>query len=89
MEKEGVLFFEGVHPEKIDTEIQKVVYTEAIIQHHDMDVKKVENPEFQKARELGIETRSYPEALGEIVASFSHSIAIAGTHGKSTTASMM
>ena len=46
------------------------------------------NPEFKKARELGLKMMSYNEALGKLIKNY-RSIAVAGTHGKTTTATML
>lgn len=46
-----------------------------------------DNPELRKAKKLNITTKSYPEALGTFTEDY-FTIAISGTHGKSTTASM-
>jgi UDP-N-acetylmuramate--alanine ligase len=48
-----------------------------------------ENPELALARELGIEVVSRAEALGALMRECECSIAIAGTHGKTTTTSMI
>lgn len=48
-----------------------------------------ENPEMQKARELGIPTMSRAQVLGQLMRECKNSIAIAGTHGKTTTTSMV
>jgi len=47
-----------------------------------------ENPELAEARRLGIPVLSYFQALGRIMAS-RQGVAIAGTHGKSTTTAML
>jgi UDP-N-acetylmuramate--alanine ligase len=46
------------------------------------------NPELLRAAELSIPALSYFQALGKITAG-GHTIAVAGTHGKSTTAAMI
>lgn len=46
------------------------------------------NPELMRARELGVETLTRASALA-ILMSESKSIAVAGTHGKTTTSSML
>lgn len=46
------------------------------------------NPELLSAKEQGITTLSYPEALGEITKSYKL-IAIAGSHGKTTSTGML
>lgn len=49
---------------------------------------KLDNPELLAATRLGLETLSYAEALGRCMAGRT-TVAIAGTHGKSTTAAML
>lgn len=46
------------------------------------------NPELKEAKEQGIETKSYPEALGEITRDY-YTIAVSGTHGKSSVSSLI
>ena len=46
------------------------------------------NPELKKAKKLGIKCQSYPEALGELTKKY-FTIAVSGTHGKSTTTAMI
>lgn len=65
--------------DNIASEIDLVVYTEAMPHDH---------PELEKARSLGIKTVNYFEALG-MVANEYYLIAIAGTHGKTTTTAML
>jgi UDP-N-acetylmuramate--alanine ligase len=57
-----------------------VVYTAAV---------KSDNPELKRAGELGIPVIDRAEMLGLLMKKFSNSIAIAGTHGKTTTTSMV
>ncbi len=64
----------------IDADTGLVVYTAAI--HPD-------NPEYQDAVSLGIPMMTRAELLGEIMANYSDSVAVAGTHGKTTTTSML
>ena len=47
------------------------------------------NPEATAVRERGIRQMSFPVAFGELVAAGKHSVVIAGTHGKTTTAALM
>ena len=47
------------------------------------------NPEATAVRERGIPQMSFPAAFGALVAAGRHSIVIAGTHGKTTTAALM
>lgn len=48
-----------------------------------------DNPELARARELGIETATRAEVLGLLMSEYENSIAISGTHGKTTTTSMV
>ena len=57
-----------------------VVYTAAISQ---------DNPELVHAKELGIPTIERSTFLGELTRCFENTITIAGTHGKTTTTSMV
>jgi UDP-N-acetylmuramate--alanine ligase len=57
-----------------------VVYTAAI---------KEDNPEYVEAKRLGIPTLDRAEFLGYIMKDFKKGIAVAGTHGKTTTTSML
>jgi len=47
-----------------------------------------ENPELVAARALGVEVLRYPEVLGRLVEA-QKSVAVAGVHGKSTTAALV
>jgi len=49
---------------------------------------KQDNPELREARQKGIKCQSYPEALGELTKN-NFTIAVTGTHGKSTTTCML
>ena len=75
----GIKVFIGHYPENI-TGNDVVVYTAAI---------KDDNPELKHAREIGIPTVERADFLGEITRCFKDTITIAGTHGKSTTTSMV
>ena len=57
-----------------------VVYTAAI---------KDDDPELVRARELGIKTEERADFLGKITKAFEDTICISGTHGKTTTTSMV
>lgn len=57
-----------------------VIYTAAVSE---------DNPELLSAAEHKIPTISRAEALGQLMLNYSQSIAIAGTHGKTTTTSMV
>ena len=59
---------------------QLIVYTAAI---------KDNNPELVRAKETGIPAIERAVLLGMLMSTYPHSIAVAGTHGKSTTTSML
>jgi UDP-N-acetylmuramate--alanine ligase len=61
-----------------------VIYTEAILNK----LSTVTNPEFLAAQQREIPMKSYFEYLGEISRNF-RTIAIAGTHGKTTTTGLI
>lgn len=46
------------------------------------------NPELKAAKDREVQTFSYPEALGELTKEY-YTIAVSGTHGKSTTTAMI
>ncbi len=75
----GATVFCGHSAENITTP-DLVVYTAAI---------KDDNPELKKAREMGIKTVARSVMLGTIMKEYKKAISIAGTHGKTTTTSMM
>ncbi|MDQ3014286.1 MAG: UDP-N-acetylmuramate--L-alanine ligase [bacterium] len=77
--KEGATIFYEQKAENINSLIELVIYTVAIPE---------DNPELVKARELGIPAITYPQALG-VISSHKYTIAVAGTHGKTTTTAMM
>ncbi|MBQ8814816.1 MAG: UDP-N-acetylmuramate--L-alanine ligase [Lachnospiraceae bacterium] len=66
--------------ENITPESGIVVYTAAV--HPD-------NPEFARAKELGLPMMTRAELLGQIMKNYGEAIAISGTHGKTTTTSMV
>lgn len=79
LEKEGVTFFATQEASNITRGIDMVVYTEAMSADH---------PEMIAARELGVPMMNYFEALG-LVANEYYLVAVAGTHGKTTTTAML
>ena len=80
LEQKGVQIFYGQRAKNITPGIDLVVYTAAI--HED-------NPEYAAAKEKNIPMLSRAELLGQIMDNYQNSIAVAGTHGKTTTTSMM
>ena len=77
---EGVHVAIGQKAENIDENMKKIVYTAAV--HED-------NPELMRAKELGIPLLTRAELLGETMKNYRTSVAVAGTHGKTTTTSMI
>ncbi|MCD8154460.1 MAG: UDP-N-acetylmuramate--L-alanine ligase [Clostridiales bacterium] len=80
LEERGVQVFYGQRASNIAEGIDVVVYTAAI--HPD-------NPEFACAKEKGLPMLTRAELLGQIMRNYETSIAVAGTHGKTTTTSMI
>lgn len=80
LEEKGARIFYGQRASNIEDSIDVVVYTAAI--HPD-------NPEFACAREKGIPMLTRAELLGQIMKNYEIPIAISGTHGKTTTTSMV
>lgn len=64
---------------RIDSTFEKVVYTEAVW---------IEQSEIVHAQDIWIQIQTYPQALAEI-ANNKRLIAVCGTHGKSTTTSLV
>jgi len=69
----------GPNKEENIVDYDLVIYSPAI---------KESNPELSIAKERGIKTLSYPQALGDLTREY-FTIAVSGTHGKSTTTSMI
>jgi UDP-N-acetylmuramate--alanine ligase len=80
LENKGALIFYGQKAENIAPDCDLVVYTAAI--HPD-------NPEYIQAKSLQIPMMSRAELLGQMMLNYVSSIAVAGTHGKTTTTSML
>lgn len=57
-----------------------VIYTAAV---------KQDNPEIMRARELNIPVVDRAEFLGQIMKQYKYAVAVAGTHGKTTTTSLI
>ncbi|OHA62272.1 MAG: hypothetical protein A2556_00380 [Candidatus Vogelbacteria bacterium RIFOXYD2_FULL_44_9] len=79
LQKLGAKIFYDQKADNISADTDLVVYTIAIPE---------DNPELKKARELRIKCLTYPEMLGFISAD-KYTIAISGTHGKTTTTAML
>ena len=79
LRKLGARVFIGQKARNVPAECDLVIYTIAVTP---------DNPEFAEAKRRGIHMMSYPEALGEI-ARGKFTIAVSGTHGKTTTTAMI
>ncbi len=77
--RQGAEIFIG-HDENNINDVDLVVYTAAVSE---------DNPELLKAKELNIPTMDRAEFLGQIMKGHKYNVAISGTHGKTTTTSMV
>ncbi len=82
LEDKGIKIFYGQKAENISSmgNINAVVYTAAV--HPD-------NPEFVAAKAAGIPMLTRAELLGQIMKEYELPVAVSGTHGKTTTTSML
>lgn len=80
LESRGARVYIGQRASNIEDSVQLVVYTAAI--HPD-------NPEYQEAVRRNLPMLTRAELLGQLMHNYKTPIAIAGTHGKTTTTSMV
>ncbi|MCR5754244.1 MAG: UDP-N-acetylmuramate--L-alanine ligase [Acetatifactor sp.] len=80
LEEKGVHVFYGQRAENITDDIDCAVFTSAI--HKD-------NPEYIAVMQKNIPSLTRAELLGQLMLNYKTSIAISGTHGKTTTTSMI
>ncbi len=80
LESKGVKVNYGQVAENITSDIDLVVYTAAI---------REDNEEWLAAKKANIPMLTRAELLGQIMDNYSKSIAVSGTHGKTTTTSMI
>ena len=80
LERKGVRVLYGQRAENITPDIDCVVFTSAIREN---------NPEYIATVERGIPHLTRAELLGQLMRNYRTSIAISGTHGKTTTTSMV
>lgn len=76
---EGVQIFSEQVAENISSDYELIIYTEAMTEDH---------PEMKAARAAGVRMVNYFEALGLAMNPY-YLIAVAGTHGKTTTSAMI
>lgn len=79
LRESGIKVSIGHSPKNVDG-ADIVVYNAAI---------KPDNPELAEAIKRGIPTMERPVALGHIMEPYKHRVGVAGTHGKTTTTSMI
>ena len=80
LEAKGARVYIGQRASNIKEDVDLVVYTAAI--HPD-------NPEFACAKEKNIPMLTRADLLGQIMKNYELPIAVSGTHGKTTTTSMI
>ena len=80
LEGEGIEVKYTQVAENITPDIDHVVYTAAISK---------DNPEFKKAQELNIPLVNRASLLSDIMKGYKYSIGVSGTHGKTSTTSML
>ncbi len=79
LSNEGATVYIGQRSSNISEDIDLCVYTAAI--HPD-------NPEYIRCQELSIPMMTRAEFLGQLMKNYSDSVAVSGTHGKTTTSAM-
>ncbi|HEY4517276.1 MAG TPA: UDP-N-acetylmuramate--L-alanine ligase [Candidatus Paceibacterota bacterium] len=79
LKKLGAVVFEGNAAGNVTEGIDLLVYTAAVLE---------DNPELLEAKRRGIPTMTYPQMLGLLSRDY-YTIAISGTHGKTTTTGMV
>ncbi|MCR4739222.1 MAG: UDP-N-acetylmuramate--L-alanine ligase [Lachnospiraceae bacterium] len=80
LESAGIKIYIGQRAENIQDGTDLVVYTAAI--HED-------NPELSEVRRRGLPALTRAELLGQIMKNYALPVAVSGTHGKTTTTSML
>ncbi|MCQ2530492.1 MAG: UDP-N-acetylmuramate--L-alanine ligase [Lachnospiraceae bacterium] len=76
----GAVIYIGQSKDNISKDIDLIVYTAAISK---------ENPELVRAQELGIEAMTRADFLGLLMKNYETAICVSGTHGKTTTTSLI
>jgi UDP-N-acetylmuramate--alanine ligase len=80
LESLGITVLLGQRPSNITKDIEVVVYTAAISE---------DNEELMEVKRLGIPLLTRAQLIGQVMPNFENSIAVSGTHGKTTTTSML
>jgi UDP-N-acetylmuramate: L-alanyl-gamma-D-glutamyl-meso-diaminopimelate ligase len=76
----GIPVMQGYKPENLSHNPDLVIVG---------NVCRRENPECTAARDLNLRTMSFPQALSQFFLSDRHPIVVTGTHGKTTTSSLL
>ncbi|NLK74070.1 MAG: UDP-N-acetylmuramate--L-alanine ligase [Clostridiales bacterium] len=76
----GIQVYWGQRASNITPDIDIVVYTAAI---------KPDNEEFMEVQRQGLPMLNRAEFIGQLMLNFDNAIAVSGTHGKTTTTSML
>lgn len=76
----GIEVFIGQRPANITPDLEMVIYTAAI---------REDNDEFIEVKKKGIPYLNRAEMIGQLMLNFDNAVAISGTHGKTTTTSML
>lgn len=76
----GITFYLGQRASNITPDIDVIVYTAAIME---------DNDEFMEVKRRNIPMLSRAEMIGQVMLNFDNAVAISGTHGKTTTTSML
>jgi UDP-N-acetylmuramate--alanine ligase len=76
----GIEFFLGQKASNITSDFDVVVYTAAISE---------DNEELQEVKRRNIPLLNRAEMIGQVMLNFNDAIAVSGTHGKTTTTSML
>jgi UDP-N-acetylmuramate--alanine ligase len=76
----GIEVFYGQKPSNITPDIDAVVYTAAI---------REDNEEFITVKQKAIPMLNRAELIGQLMRNFDNAVAVSGTHGKTTTTSML
>lgn len=79
LERVGISVYRGFDAAHVPTDVERIVYSTAYTQ---------QNLEVAEAKRRGVECMSYPEALGQLTSEY-RTIAVCGTHGKTTTTAMI
>ena len=79
LEESGIKVYQGHFAENVEN-AGLIVYTAAV---------KQDNPELIRAKELNIPSMERADFLGEITKLYNKTISVCGTHGKTTTTSML